>query len=138
MHRLRQILRRLEREMRAVKNVLVSVRVMVRFVAPTGDDQKRIALCRTCDIKRLLRVPLAYFLCSGLVDVGNRRRPQEQLLDRGLIEPSSIAEIGEQRRQRQACSRIAPHDHAFFLMVLGPKKKLDRRRQTLIGHPSMI
>jgi hypothetical protein len=44
----------------------------------------------------------------------------------------------EERRQREARSRIAPHDHAFFLVILGAKKKFNCRRQTLIGHPAMV
>ena len=64
MHRLRQILRGLQREMRAAKDVIVSLRLIVRLVAPTGDDQKRVPFRRTGGIKRLLRVRLVYFLSS--------------------------------------------------------------------------
>src|SRR5215471_14431510 len=85
--RLRQSSRSLKREMRAAKDVLVSLLLGMRLIAPTRDDQKCIALRRTGVVERLFEVRLADFFFIPFVNVSHHSRPKEQFLDGYLIEP---------------------------------------------------
>src|SRR5439155_23668374 len=123
--------------MRPLENIRAALELMIRPISPACRDQKCISLRRRESINRLLHIRPAYFFPIAFHNRGNRRRPQEEFLNRKLIESRCLAKIREQRRQHQARSGIASEYDSFFLVVFGPEKKLYGGRKNLVAHPFM-
>src|SRR5690349_8516860 len=85
MQRLRQSSRCVKRKIWALKDVIVSLSLVMRFISPTRNDEKGIPFYWTGVIKRLLDVRLADFFSIPCADASHRSRPQEQFLDGYLV-----------------------------------------------------